>query len=272
MKITPIMHQLKAPLGNDYDEEWNIVLEGGLVYHVIELQTSLKVAKTLRKVTIEIGGTPIAYASGELLKLKEAAYKKHGEEGRFVLDLANFEYRTPVGIYQSSLVTGADEDVILKVEFGEKDATDPAKLTMRGKAWVTENSAANTPGAGREYLPTMKTLTLDCPEKGDFEVAYQGSQTRWLQRMYIDESNVNVTKVFVKRGKTTIHEATRDDIDFAMQRYADVDLPSGHLLLDFTLMGFGVNDAMNTHGLNFVFQTDGPGAMKVHVDGYEKVA
>lgn len=270
--ITPVMHQLKSPAGNGYDDEWTIPLEGGLVYHVIELDTNLKKKKTIRRVTIDIGGTPVAYATGDMLEVKEKAYGKTVGEGRLILDLAKFEYRSPAGIYQTSLVTGSEERITLKVEFGVKDAADPVKPTMRGKAWVTINPAANTAGAGRTFMPIMKSMTLDCPDAGDFEWAYQGSSSRSLQRLFIDESNVNISKVFVKRGKTTISEYTREDIDFALQRYASVTLPDNHMILDFTLMGFGLNDAMGTLGLNFVFQTDGPGAMKVHVEGFEKVA
>lgn len=272
MNIVPVMHQLKAPSGNGYDDEWTIPLEGGLAYHVIELDTNLVKKKTIRRVTIDIGGTPVAYATGAMLEVKEAAYGKASSPGRLVLDLAKFEYRTPAGIYQTSLVTGAGERVTLKVEFGVKDDADPAIPTMRGKAWVSKNPAATTAGAGRTYLPIIKSMTLDCPEAGDFEWSYQGSANRMLQRMYVDETNVNVTKVFVKRGKTTISEHTREDIDFALKRYAGVTLPDNHMILDFTLMGFGLNDATGTLGLNFVFQTDGPGAMKVHVEGFEKVA
>ena len=264
--------QLKSPTGSGYSSEWSIKLDGGLVYQVIELDTNLLVKDTIAKVTIDIGGTPVAYASGAVLEMKEKAYQKHESVGRLVMDLAKFEYRSPLGILIGALALGSEEDATLKIEFGVKDATDPATPTLRGKAWVSDNQAAAEPAGGRKYLPIMKTLTKTSPEAGDMEWAYQGSPNRKLQRMYVDESNVTVSKVFVKRGRTTIGEMTRGDIDYALQRYAGVALPAGHMLIDFTLMGFGSEDAMDTDGLNFVFQTDGQGAMKIHLDGFERVA
>ncbi len=264
--------QLESPTGNAYDDEWTIELKGGFVYQVIELDTNLAVKGTIRKVTVDIGGTPIAYASGAVLEMKEQAYQKHEAAGRLVMDLAKFEYRSPLGILQTALPTGENENITLKIEFGPKDATDPAIPTLRGKAWVSENPAKAEPNGGRNYLPIMKTLTKTSPEAGDMEWSYQGSPNRMLQRMYVDETNVNVSKVFVKRGRTTIGEMTRGDIDYALQRYAGVALPAGHMLIDFTLMGFGSEDAIDTDGLNFVFQTDAQGAMKIHVEGFERVA
>ena len=52
-----------------------------------------------------------------------------------MLDLSRFEYRSPAGIYQTQLVTNLTDDVTLKIKFGAKDAADPAKPTLKGKAW-----------------------------------------------------------------------------------------------------------------------------------------
>lgn len=272
MPITPTLIQLPSPTGNGYDDEWTIKLPGGYIYHAIEMETNLLVKKTVKKVTIDIGGTPVAYASGAILEVKDKAYQKFEQAGRLVMDLAKFEGRSSQGVYRTSLFTGLGDDITLKVDFGTKDATDPAIPIMRAKAWVSTNPGANMPQGGRDHLPIMKALTLDAPDAGDYEWHYQGSANRKLQRMFIDESNVAISKVFVKRGRTTIRELTRADIDFALQRYAGVALQAGFLILDFAMMGFLENDAMSTEGLNFVFVTDGAGAMKAHIEGFERVA
>jgi len=272
MKITPTMIQLPSPTGNGYDDEWTIKLPGGYIYHSIEMETNLVKKKTIKKVTVDIGGTPVAYASGAIMEVKDKAYQKFEQDGRLVMDLAKLEGRSSMGIYRTSLFTGLGDDITLKVDFGTKDAADPATPIMRAKAWVSINPGQKLPQGGRQYLPIMKALTLDAPDAGDYEWHYQGSANRHLQRMFIDESNVTISKVFIKRGRTTIRELTRTDIEFALQRQAGVALQPGFLILDFAMSGFLENDAMNTEGLNFVFVTSGAGAMKAHIEGFERVA
>ncbi|MDP2562675.1 major capsid protein P2 [Psychrobium sp. 1_MG-2023] len=64
-KIQPAMIQLASPTGSGYEEEWSIKLQAGMTYHGIELETDLEI----KKVTLDIGGTPVCYSSNVMMDL-----------------------------------------------------------------------------------------------------------------------------------------------------------------------------------------------------------
>lgn len=265
-KVQPTMIQLNAATGSGYNEEWTIKLQPGMTYHSIELDTNLKTVATIKKVTIDIGGTPVAYATNVMLDLMDKLYKKHQKEGRFVFDLSKFEYRTPAGIYQTQLVTGLRDDVTVKVEFGAKAANDPVVPVLKSKAWVSDND-----GAGRVFVPTRYELTQYAAAAGEHTWTFpNGSPNRHIQRIIFNESDVTISKIRVKRGTRTIHTLERDDLDYMLQRHAGVALQAGYCLLDFTAFGFGIHGAIHTHGLSFELDVDGTGAIKTYVEGFEQ--
>jgi hypothetical protein len=270
--IVPAMILLATPTGAGY-KKWNFKLEGGLVYHTIELTTNLVVKSTLAKATIDIGGTPVADASGEHLELINKALSKHETAGVIDFDLAKFEARSPRGVYQTALATSNFDDVTLTLEFGTKDAGDPETLSVVGAAYVSENPAANQIGGGRKYLPTLYEATQITAGAGKHTWAFpNGSVDESIQRLVMDESEVNISNVIIKRGKKIIREMTRASIDHGLQRYGGYTLQPNMLVLDFILFGFAFNDALGTQGLSFEFQVDAVGAIKTVVDGFERVA
>jgi hypothetical protein len=270
----PTAIQLPSPTGSNYDEEWTIKLQAGLTYHSVELQTNLQNVKTIKKVTLDIGGTPVVYSSNAMMDLIDKMYKKFQATGRFVFDFSKFEYRTPQGIFQTQLVTGIRDDVTLKVEFGAKGTTaggaaadDPTKPTMTAMAYVTD-----TDRAGRVYMPSRYELTQHAAAAGTHTWEFpNAAPNKYVQRLVLDESEVTINKVIVKRGNRTLETLKRTDIDYALQRHGDVALQSGFLLLDFTLFKFGTNGAVNTHELKFEFEVSGTGAIKTYVEGFDQV-
>lgn len=265
-KFQPVMIQCASPTGSGYNEDWTIKLQSGMTYHSIELETNLLEVKTIKKVTVDIGGTPVAYASNEILDLLDKLYKKHQKTGRFVLDFSKFEYRSLAGILQTQLVTYLRDDVTLTVEFGSKGSTDPAIPTLKAKAWVTSNDSA-----GRLFIPMRYELTQYCSAAGDHDWVFpNGSATKYLQRIIFKEDNLNISEIKVKRGRNTIHEVKRSDLDYMLQRHADVALQAGYCVLDFTLFGFGTHGSINTKNLSFELVTDGEGSIKTYVEGYEQ--
>ncbi|WP_416308538.1 major capsid protein P2 [Neptunicella sp. SCSIO 80796] len=270
--IVPAMLPLATPTGNGYSK-WNFKLQGGQVYHGIEITTNLAVKSTLKKATIDIGGTPMVTASGAHLEMINKALSRSETAGIIDLDLAKFECRSPRGIYQTSLPTSIYDDVTLTLEFGAKDATDPATLSVSGAAWVSENPSANVVGGGRRFVPSLYELTQYAAAAGAHNWTFpNGSVNKSIQRLILDESEVSISKVIVKRGTKTIREMTRARIDHALKRHGGYTLQAGYLILDFILFGFGFNDALTTEGLNFEFEVDGVGAIKTVVDGFEQVA
>lgn len=267
-KIQPTMIQCAAPTGSGYDEEWTIKLQAGMTYHAVELETNLAEVPTIKKVTIDIGGTPVAYASNEIMDMLDKAYQKFQQSGRFIFDLSKFEYRSPAGIYQTQLVTNLRDDVTVKIELGAKHANDPIVPTIKAKAWVTDNDKA-----GRLYVPNRYELTQYCAASGEHVWEFpNGSAHRHIQRIVFKEDVVNISKITVKRGTRTIHTVHRSDLDYMLRRHAGVALQAGYCILDFTVFGFGSHGAINTAGLKFELETDGAGAIKTYVDGYEQVA
>jgi len=267
-KVQPTMLQCAAPTGSGYDEEWTIKLQAGMTYHSLELDTNLVEVPTIKKITIDIGGTPIAYSTNVMMDILDKAFQKFQKTGRYIFDFSKFEYRSPAGIYQTQLVTNLRDDVTVKIELGAKGATDPLVPTIKAKAWVTDNDRA-----GRLFIPSRYELTQYCAAAGEHVWEFpNGSQHRHIQRIVFKEDVVSISKITVKRGTRTIHTVTREDLDYMLQRHAGVALQSGYCILDFTVFGFGSHGAINTAGLKFELETDGAGAIKTYVDGFEQVA
>lgn len=270
-KIQPTMLQLAGATGSNYGEEWTIKLQAGITYHVLELETNLKHLSTIEKVTIDINGTPVCYASGARLELMDKALGKFQQEGRLIFDLSKFEYRSPAGIYQTQLATELTDDVTVTIKFGARNATgadaalhDPVSPTLRGKAWVT-----NTDKAGRVFSPDFYELVQHSAAAGEHTWIFpNGSPYKNIQRMVFDENEVKISQIKVKRGSRTISTIKRSDLDFQLQRYAGITPQDGHCILDFTLFGFGTHGAINSQGLSFELEVDGAGAIKTYVEGY----
>jgi hypothetical protein len=267
-KIQPVMIQCPSPTGSGYEQDWTIKLQQGMTYHSIELETNLVKVATIKKITIDIGGSPIVYASNVLLDLLDKMYQKHQQSGRFILDLSKFEYRSVAGIFQTQLVTNIKDDVTMTIEFSAKHADDPVVPTLKAKAWVTDND-----GAGRLFIPNRYELTQYAASSGEHAWDFpNGSPVKFLQRMIFKEDVVKIKEIKVKRGRNTIHTVKRSDLDYMLKRHAGVVLQAGYCLLDFTLFGFGTHGAIHTQGLNFELTVDNAGAIKTYVEGYEQVA
>ncbi len=266
-KMQPTMIQLEGATGVAYNEEATIKLQAGLVYHSIELETNLKTVSTIEKITIDVNGVPVAYASNKILDMLDKAYQKHQAEGRFVFDLSKFEYRTSQGIYQTQLATEITDVVTLQVKFKAKDAADPAVPTLKGKAYVT-----NLTPLGRVYLPTRYELTQQSAAAGEHTWNFPAGNTRsFVQRLVFVENEVSISEIRVKRGSRTIHRVMRSDLEYGLQRHAGINPQAGYCILDFTQFGFGAEGALSTAGLSFEFIVDGAGAIKTYVEGFKQV-
>ncbi|KZX00947.1 membrane protein [Pseudoalteromonas luteoviolacea] len=266
-QTTPAKIKLASFAGLNYDENWTVKLSPKLTYHTIDLKTNLKNAKTIKKVRIDIGGTDVFTITGERLRQLNAIYQDFTQDGRFVLDMSNFRYRTPAGIYQTQLVTNITDDVTLTVEFGARGTGDPEKLEMSGVAYATDTDAV-----GRAFVPTKKEFTQMTASAGEHSWLFpNGAPNKFIQRMIFDENEVKISKITVKRGGNTIHVFERDDLDFDLQRYAGAKLLPGICVLDFTAFGFGANGATPSVGLEFVLDVDGKGSIKTYVEGYDQL-
>ena len=273
MSLTARQFQLKTPTGVVYDDTAAFKLKAG-VYHRFEIQTNLANLSTIKKVTLDIDGTPITISTGTQLEVVQKFLGKDGKQGRLILDLSKFQYRSPRGIYKTALAIGSGEDATLNIEFGTRNTKnsskqDPESLTMKGKAWMSDNPSKSLPLGGRRFSPVRKTVTLDSADAGQLDWDFPNGSGTKVQSILFDISNVDISQIIVKRGKTEIAKMEKDDINFALKDLGGLVPQDGYLLLDFTLMGFGEADAMNGNGLNFEIMTDGNGAIKTYIEGYE---
>lgn len=270
MRYQPTLIQLNRAEGVGYDGRATIKLQSGITYSVIELETNLAKRETIKKIAIDVNGNEVVYASGVELDLIDQLLQKHRASGRFVLDLAKFEYRSMAGIRQKELVTLPTDDVTLIIEFGTKDAADPTTPTLKGKAWALNNQT------GQYFMPSLYRLTQNIAAAGDHEFVFpNASPNRWIQRMMFKENNASISKIEIFRGSLRIFEATRADNDFALQRIANYSPIAGYMVFDPTLFGFGTHGALNSGQagtLKFKLTVDSPGAMEVVVEGYDQIA
>ena len=276
MTVKARMIQLAAPTGTGYEEDWSIKLQGGHVYHTIELETNLANKSTVKKVIIDIGGVPIVTATGQQLEDFEDLLKLEKDAGRLILNLAKHEFASPLSVYQTSLQTGVAEDITLTIEVGAPQDGDPANTpTITGKAYVSINPLARQPRGGRAIQPALYEQTLFSPAAGEYRESFpNGTRNRYLQRLIFDETNVEISRVKFFRGETLVREMTRNDINFALRRYSKMALLPNKLVIDYTMFGSASEqgDAVDTQGLNFEFEVSGQGAIKMLVDGFERIA
>ena len=259
--------KLDAATGSNYDDEWTIKLNAGMNYHRIKLLTNLVERVAIKKITIDIGGTDVAYASGEYLEFLLNAYQKHKTPGIFVFDLSKFHYRTQAGIYQTQLSTVVSDDVTLKVLFGAKGDTDPDKPSLRASAIVSDNPTQALP----IFMPKKYSATLYASAGDEIEWEFpSGNLHKKIQTIVFDESETSISKIAIKRGSTTLNEWTRAELNHDLRELGHIIPQNKMCLIDFTVLGFGTT-GMPTNKLKFVLTTSSAGSIKAHIDGYEQV-
>lgn len=267
--LTPRTKQLKTPTGLIYDDESTFQLTEG-VYHGFDIMTNLNDVSTIKRIYTDIDGTPKTIITGEQIKAMSTIMDIEQVQGQVSLDLSNFFHRTPRGIFKTALAVGKGENATLTVEFGVKTNDDPDVLQMRGIGHMSPNRSAALPLGGRVFEPFAKSFKLDSPSAGTFAFDYpKGSTQTMVQKMLFDESVVKIEKVRIFYGDNKEQEFYREDIEFLQRKYGDYKPQAGWLLLDFTLLGFGEEDAMSTNGLNFELEVDEVGAINTYVQGFQ---
>jgi hypothetical protein len=260
--------KLDPATGSTYDDEWTIKMSAGMIYHRVKLMTNLVERVAIKKITIDVNGDFQAVASGKYLEFVQDAYQKAKTAGIFVLDLSKFHYRTQAGVYQTQLITLPTDDVTLKIDFGAKGATDPAVPTLKASAIVSDNVTLMP----RIFVPKKYESTLYASAADAIEWGFpNGNIHKKLQTIAFDESSVNISKVIVKRGSTTLNEWTRAELDHDLKELGGIVPQANMCLIDFTVLGFGTT-GMSTNNLKFELTTDSAGSIKAYVDGYEQIA
>jgi len=266
-KVMPSNIKLKSPTGSGYSDEWTFDLDSGMKYHVIKLMTNLVDRGAIEKITLDNGGSDVAYASQEYIDFLNEAYGRHTANGVFVLELSKFHYRSPAGVYQTQLVTTGSDDLTLKVKVRGKQANDPDNLSMYGEALVSENTMQALP----VFMPIKHELTRYVSAAEDHEWTFpSGNKNKKIQTIAFRETDLNITAVEVKRKGKTLQKWTRASLDFDQEYFFGIQKVDGFCFIDFTMHGFGTN-GIATNDLEFVLTTDSSGSVKVYVDGYEQV-
>ncbi len=259
--------KLDAAAGSNYDDEWTIKMAPGMIYHRVKLLTNLVERVAIKRITIDVNGSEMAYASGAYLEFLLDAYQKAKTQGIFVFDLSKFHYRTQAGSYQTQLVTNPEDDVTLKILFGAKHANDPVGPTLRASALVSDN-VQKMP---RIFEPKKYESVLYASAADDIEWKFpSGKLHKKIQTIAFDETEATISKIVVKRGSTTLNEWTRTELDHDLKELGGIVPQAGMCLVDFTVLGFGTT-GMPTNDLKFVLTTNSSGSIKAHIDGYEQM-
>lgn len=259
--------KLDPATGSNYEDEWTIKLTPGVIYHRIKMVTNLAERVAIEKVSIDINGDEKLYASDKYLEHLLDAYKKAKTKGIFVFDLSKFHYRTQAGVFQTQLLTLPTDDVTLKIRFGLKGKTDPEKPSLRASALVSDNIQ----GLPRIFEPRKYETTQYASAADEIEWQFpSGNEHKKIQTITFDEKEVNITKVVVKRGRNTIQEWTRAELDHDLRELGGIVPQNKMCMVDFTVLGFGTT-GLKTDNLKFVITTDKAGSIKAYVDGYEQV-
>lgn len=264
----PKLQQFSNIEGLGYQARSTTKLQAGLVYQSVTIDTNLVSPSTLTKMAIDVNGTEIVYASGETLRDFDKYRKTHYAAGKFTLDFARFDFKTLLGIRIKELVTKPTDNVTLVTEFASKDASDPATLTMRVNAQVTDLQS------DRFFIPSMFKFIRNIPGSGEQELIYpQSAPNRMIQCLMFDTSTVDFTRFQIFRGDKRIYEGTKADIEYIQKRYGNRLPQANRFFFEPTLFGLGKDGAFNTgrpDTLIFKLDCTAAGQLPVYVEGYEQ--
>lgn len=265
----PKLKQFSNIEGLGYDNRCTTKLQAGLVYASVTIDTNIVSPSTITKVAIDLNGEEIVYLSGEQLRDFDKYRKTHYAAGKFTLDFARFDFKTAFGIRIKELITLPSDNVTLVVEFGTKSASDPTNLSMRVNAFVTDLES------DRFFRPRALKFIRNIPGAGEQELIYPDSKpSRMIQCMMFDTSTVDFTRMQIFRGSVKIWEGTKDDIEYAQQRFGNRAPQANRVFFEPTMFGLGREGAFNSGRQDtLVFKLDcvNGGQLPVVVEGYEQV-
>lgn len=285
---------LDAPSGSQYEQDWSFNIPTGGVLHEIHVWTNLKNYKTMAKAELKIHDTVIGLWRGQLSDLLDKAYSRKQYGGLFKFRLADFDLRDPQGIGITSIATSdkpffddkgymvAPADVVtLTLGIGARDTSDadaanhdPATISMRGTLWYEPNPMRNMPLGGRKIIPRIWEMTPRCNAAGEHKQTVNiASPNLMLQRVFVREDNVQISRVQTKLGNDEISDSLRHEIDFELGYFSRdrIKPVPGYLTLDYTQTGFGRAEALNTDMLNWTLHCNQEGTMQMICMGYERV-
>lgn len=242
--FSPYSRSMRSAEGIAWEETGHIEIKGGSTLHMIELQTNIVDPTLIKRVWLEIGGTPVVQYTGAQLAMLDAFKGLPSVAGKYVIPFSDLIYRSREGVTSGKLPTYAGEEIFLYIELG----AGAGAITVKGRYWMTD-------GERRIFTPKTYSTTFDASTTGVNDLIWKnGSPTRRIRRIHFKSTNINKIKVF--RDSRLIHEIEKTANTEDLARYGDLTSQAGYLHFDPTLFGFGWDGLFSTHGGELKFELD----------------
>ncbi|MGL1956284.1 MAG: major capsid protein P2 [Colwellia sp.] len=242
--FAPYSRNMRSAEGIAWNETGHIEIKGGSTLHMIELQTNITDASKIKRVWLEIGGTPIVQFTGKQLAMLDAFKGLPAVAGKFVIPFSDLIYRSREGVTSGKLPTYASEEIYLYIELGDGTGS----ISVKGRYWMTD-------GERRIFTPKTYSTTFDASASGVNDFIWKnGNATRRVRRIHFKSESINKIKVF--RDSRLIHEIEKTTNKEDLARYGDLTPQAGYFHFDPTLFGFGWDGLFSTHGGELKFELD----------------
>ncbi|MBY5920413.1 major capsid protein P2 [Ferrimonas balearica] len=262
-RYQPLSRDTRSPQGMAAGQRGHIALQVGPTYQKLEIITS-GISKTkLKRLSIELNGEQIVSLTGSEMVMLQQYKGNHTEEGRYIVDFADAQYRTKNGIRSGELVTLPTDELIVYIDLDDTIADD---WTLRARSWITAAQPV------RYFVPKIFGLTYDAAASGDNDLFWKnGSVTRFIRRLHFRANNINRLTVF--RDDTKRHEVQADDNLFDLQLNGLVP-QTGYFHFDPGQLKFGLEGLFPTYAdkeLKFVLNKASAGPVPILVELLEQV-
>lgn len=244
--FAPYARNMRSAEGTAWGETGHIEIKGGSTIHMIEMLTNITDPTKLKRVWLEIGGTPVVQYTGAQLVMLDAYKKMPVVAGKYVIPFSDVIYRSREGVTSGKLPTYAGEEIFLHYELGTGTGTP----NVKGRYWLTD-------GERRVFTPKVYSSTFDASTSGVNDLIWKnGKATRRLRRIHFKSDKIKSIKVF--RDSRLIHEIEKTRNAEDIERFSNSELApqAGYFHFDPTLFGFGWDGLFSTHGQELKFELD----------------
>ncbi|HDY7922097.1 TPA: hypothetical protein RQK49_002026 [Vibrio vulnificus] len=265
--FAPRAKELDPMEGVGWGQRANLRLVTGPTYHSIELVTNITNPEDIERIEIQLNGRPIMSASGKTFVNIQKHKKTYNEQGRYVIDFGESEYRTKIGVRQTDLVTLQGEIWFIYVQLKQTPSEGaPAVPSIRARAHVLPAQSE------RFYLPRIIELTWNAPAAGriPFDFAERSPFLNLKRAHFMDAS---VERVRVLRDNIEEYNANKLDNAYDLAACGQ-EQNAGWFSVDFTRYGFGADGMLNTAAsqqLAFELEKSQAGAVPVVFEAVEQV-
>jgi len=209
-----------------------VKLVGGPTYNAFEFETDETNPAKIIRASLILGGDAIIELTGtDLVNLEKRKGRTH-PAGVYALRLSDIDMRTRAGLRLGELVTFAQDNIYLEIEF----AGDSEVTTLEAQAWVSPSQAV------RAWVPRIRRENFNASKTGVNTLSFDSDSTVFIKRIHLESSAV--TKVEHKVDGLTYFEATAARNNRALKDNSLTPLADVYTF-DPLMFGFGVDGMVN---------------------------